>query len=349
MKHIFRSVFGVAVFAAALHGQSLQSVVKTVAETSKWSPAGDPSDKLPAKVKTVALRYGMDSVSIQEWKGPSGTARLTLYQMIDSAAAYGLFGWLRSSERQTSANVAVGADSFQSPNGATFWQSNYVASVSGPNAAVNELAQTISQNILGASRKPPVSEWLPPNGLVAGSEKYVISPDDLGSGVGIDPGALGFEDSVEIAMASYNIDGQPAQLALMLYPTQQIAKKYGDGLPSEGPRGPVFTKRVSSLVAVVSGVKDASVADKVFANVNYETKVTWNEPRPGLGLGTVIVTIFTFIGVALLFTVVVGISFGGMRIFMKARYPNRVFDRPEDMEIIQLKLAQGVSRRELHD
>jgi hypothetical protein len=60
-------------------------------------------------------------------------------------------------------------------------------------------------------------------------------------------------------------------------------------------------------------------------------------------------TIFTFIGVALAFTLIAGLSFGGVRVFVKARYPQQIFDRPEDMEIIQLKLAQGVMRKELRD
>ena len=103
------------------------------------------------------------------------------------------------------------------------------------------------------------------------------------------------------------------------------------------------------MIAVVSGVKDEAIANAVLADVNYESKVTWNEKRPGLALGPMIITIFTFIGVALLFTVVVGISYGGLRIFVKARYPNRVFDRAQDMEIIQLKLIEGVTRKELSE
>jgi hypothetical protein len=34
---------------------------------------------------------------------------------------------------------------------------------------------------------------------------------------------------------------------------------------------------------------------------------------------------------------------------MKARYPGRIFDRPEEMEIIQLKLEQGLSHKELKE
>ena len=81
--------------------------------------------------------------------------------------------------------------------------------------------------------------------------------------------------------------------------------------------------------------------------MNYETQVTWDQPRPDISMKDVILTIFTFIGLALVFTVVVGLSYGGVRIFVKARYPDRVFDRAQDMEIIQLKLAQGVTQKQL--
>jgi hypothetical protein len=108
-----------------------------------------------------------------------------------------------------------------------------------------------------------------------------------------------------------------------------------------------FRKRVSALFAIVRGPHDPAIAKAVLDGVNYETQVTWDQPRPDISLKEVILTIFSFIGIALLFTVVVGLSYGGVRIFVKARYPDRVFDRPEDMEIIQLKLGQGVTAKEL--
>jgi predicted small integral membrane protein len=81
--------------------------------------------------------------------------------------------------------------------------------------------------------------------------------------------------------------------------------------------------------------------------IGHEYQVTWNERRPDLTFREIIVTIFTFIGIAVLFTVVAGVSFGGFRIFIKSRYPGRVFDRAQDMEIIQLKLDEGLRRKEL--
>jgi hypothetical protein len=359
MKQIwFRTALVSLLFVAPIYGQSRQTLVNQVSEGSGWKPSAPGRDydetnleQLSARLAPVVKRYGVTGVTTQDWTGPGGNTRSTLYEMTDAAAAYGLFTWQRNPDDPSYSPFAAGAEGFRTSNGAVFWQSKYVVTMTGATAAVEDLGRAISQNILGQSRKPPVSEHLPPNRLIEGTEKYILHADDIDQRAlpGIDTAALGFEDSVEIATARYDVNGRRANLLLMLYPTQQVAKKYADALPMTGTNGPLFQKRVAALVAVMSGVKDAAAADVVFADVNYESKVTWNERRPGLALGTMIVTIFTFIGVALLFTLVAGISFGGFRIFVKARYPNRVFDRPEDMEIIQLKLIQGVTRRELSE
>jgi hypothetical protein len=91
------------------------------------------------------------------------------------------------------------------------------------------------------------------------------------------------------------------------------------------------------------------MASSILSGVNHQFKVTWDEPLPGLGLGTMLITIFTFIGLGLAFTTMVGISYGGLRVFVKSKYPDRVFDRPQSMEIIQLKLAEGVTDRQIEE
>ncbi|HYR84668.1 MAG TPA: hypothetical protein VE422_11375, partial [Terriglobia bacterium] len=147
----------------------------------------------------------------------------------------------------------------------------------------------------------------------------------------------------------YRVGSNTAHLVLLLYPTQQIAKKYEEQWTATAPDDAAFRKRTGALLALVRGSRDASVAKAILDGVNIEHQVTWDMPRPDLSLRTVILTIFSFIGIGLLFTLVVGLSFGGLRIFVKARYPDRVFDRAEDMEIIQLKLAEGVIHKQLRE
>jgi hypothetical protein len=43
--------------------------------------------------------------------------------------------------------------------------------------------------------------------------------------------------------------------------------------------------------------------------------------------------------------VVAGIAFGGFRILMKRLFPDKVFDRPEQMEIIALHLSDPVRKQ----
>jgi hypothetical protein len=170
---------------------------------------------------------------------------------------------------------------------------------------------------------------------------------NLRSVEGVNPTSLGFDASAEAATAEYRVHGKTAQLLLMLYPTQQIAKKYAEQINSASPDLAVARKRIGPLLAIVSGTSDPSVVQSILDQVHYESKVTWDEPQPGLGLGPVIVTVFTFIAILLGLCVVVGIGLGGVRVLMKTLYPNRVFGRSRDMEIIQLKLDQGLTRKEL--
>ena len=355
-RNWFQSLLCVFVVAAALQGQSRESVLKAVQERSKWAPAGKAvsyNEKniagLDGKRGSAINRYGLSGATVQNWQGTTGNVHMVLYEMVDTSAAYGLFTFDRNIDQPSFSTIPIGTEGFRFGNHTEFWQSNYVVQIDGSTPLAEDLARTVSENIFGRSRKPPVSTHLPPANLVQGSDRYVVDPTGIRRELNIDPRTLGFDDSVEVATASYRFEGKTAHLLLLMYPTQQIAKKYEDRFATPGSEDESFRKRVGALLAVVRGSRDPSVAKAILDGVNYETQVTWDEPRPDLSLREVILTIFTFIGVALLFTIVVGVSFGGLRIFVKARYPDKVFDRPEDMEIIQLKLGQGFIQKQLRE
>jgi hypothetical protein len=352
----FWSALLVLALTAALQGQSRESVLKSLAETSLWMPAGPPATYDENTIESFAgrrapalVRYGLIGVTRQLWKGPQGEIRVTLYEMVDASAAYGWFTLERNITQPGFTALSLGSEGFRVGNRSWFWQSKYVVTLEGNSAAAESFAPAISENIFGRSRKPPVTSLLPPANLIQGSDKYIVEGSGIEARAAIDPEQFGFEDSVEIATADYRVDSKTAHLMLLLYPTQQIAKKYVEQWDSKNPDGAAFRKRIGAVFALVRGTNDPKVASAILDGVNYETQVTWNEPKPDVSIREVILTIFTFIGIALIFTVVMGLSFGGLRIFVKARYPGRVFDRPEDMEIIQLKLGEGFSRKELKE
>jgi hypothetical protein len=57
-------------------------------------------------------------------------------------------------------------------------------------------------------------------------------------------------------------------------------------------------------------------------------------------IGNLIVGVFTLIGIIFLLALVLGVGFGGFRVLMKRFFPDRVFDRDEDVGFISLNLKK---------
>jgi hypothetical protein len=146
-------------------------------------------------------------------------------------------------------------------------------------------------------------------------------------------------------------------LILISYPTPQIA---GDHLRKieaaqqqnpQQPSSPVlavsmFEKRTGPILVIAAGPLSQSEAKSLLASVNYDADVTWNEntyttKKDNLAnlLVNVIILCFIIIGFAL----VAGVAFGGVRILTKRLFPDRVFDRPQDVEFISLHLSENGS------
>jgi len=354
LKKPFISALLLLALAASLEAQSRATLLKYTGESSDWKPVDDLKqydetsiDSFAGKEGATLKRYGLTGVTVEDWSGAADRVRLTLYEMSDASAAYGFFTFERNPSQKGFSTVPLGTEGFRVGNRTYFWQAKYVVRLDGAPAASDSLGHLVSQNIFGRSRKPVVSDHLPLNNLLPESEKYIVDAAGMDPNLGLDGSTLGFDDDVEIATGRYQVNGKFADLVLLMYPTQHVAKKYAEAWDSALPAEKALRKRVGPLVAWVRGSDDPEVAKRILDSVGYESSVTWNQPRPDLSLREVILTIFTFIGFALLFTLVAGISFGGLRIFVKARYPDQIFDRSRDMEIIQLKLDQGFTRKEL--
>src|SRR5215813_4822409 len=172
----FWSLLWISILSGTLQGQSQESILKAVQEKSQWSPADKPIsydektiDALDRKRASAINRYGLADVTVQNWQGPSGTVRLTLYEMLDASAAYGLFTLDRNINQPGFVTIPIGTEGFRIGDREEFWQSKYVVKLEGNANAMDDLARTVSENIFGQSRKPPVSMHLPPANLIQGS------------------------------------------------------------------------------------------------------------------------------------------------------------------------------------
>ena len=223
--------------------------------------------------------------------------------------------------------------------------------VTGMSAAdLRRLSEALPQPPANASRAPNLFSYLPTGTLEKNSTRYMVGPAGLAAVDAPLPAAVvDFSRNPEVALGTYQTRQGTARLMLISYPTPQIAAERlravagyrPPPVPGVADSGLAFmAKRSGPLVALVAGEVSPAEAKSLLDQVNYDADVTWNERTYTArdNIGNLVIGAFTLIGVLLLFTLVIGIFFGGLRVVAKRLFPNRVFDRPQDVEIIQLHL-----------
>lgn len=238
-----------------------------------------------------------------------------------------------------------------------FLEGSFVVAVSNPrNASSADLAQLVKA--LGARADktpgPPIASYLPSEGLVAGTERYALGPEAFRLGASAagrsDLAAmadvLGFSSGAETMLAQYKSGGREAILLLIDYPTPQLAELHLHHLSGELPKGSgagePSIERKGSLLSIVLGPNAAAYAEKLRNEVKYQTQVTWNEPSQTATdppITSTLVKIIMGTMVFMVVAVVLGVAFGGVRIVTKRLFPGMVFDRKEQMEVLQLGLT----------
>lgn len=159
----------------------------------------------------------------------------------------------------------------------------------------------------------------------------------------------------EVSTAKYQLDNQTVQLVLISYPTPQMARKYEIVLQDprrltdfSGAPVKIFSKRSGPLVALVLNAANENQAEQLLKTVQYTANFTWNQPLPEEEIAAYMRTIVRGIMLTmalLLFTLGAGIVLGLLRLGAKLWLPFHIFDRPEDVEMIQLHLGGKVQPR----
>jgi len=201
---------------------------------------------------------------------------------------------------------------------------------------------------------PPLKVYLPEHWRVFGSEKYALGPEAFRAaasslqqdGAEVLADEVGFKDGVEAIFAGYRGQHGSGILLLLDYPTPQLAEQHlhhlRQALPDALKRSGVTVERKASLLSLVFAATTPEHAQAIRDEVNYETEVTWNESSHKASdppIFTIMFKIFLFTGLFLGVATGVGIAFGGVRVIIKRLFPGKVFDRPEDIEVLQLGLS----------
>ena len=165
------------------------------------------------------------------------------------------------------------------PGGLLALAGNYVLEFRGrgPSAAEwDELTAALPRR--DRTPLPGLSSYLPPQGLIANSERYILGPVSLARFAAAIPAPeAGFGFGGEGQIARYQTPKGPMTLVVFSYPTNGIAR----GQLSVLERLPgAVAKRTNALVGVIPQPIDGEAAGKILARVTQEVSITWNDVPP---------------------------------------------------------------------
>src|SRR5271165_1401656 len=224
-------------------------------------------------------------------------------------------------------------------------------------AELRELAGALPRPSGSAGNLPSFIEFMPRRGYVSNTQKYAMGPSALAAlAPPVSADLVDFAASSEVTLGRYNTPSGEATLMLISYPTPQLAAAHlrridaahqmaqpQAGVSSVENAGSFFDKRTGPIIAIVTGPMSDSDAKSLLGMVNYEASVTWNQATDQhevKDLYLLVLNVVILCAVLGGLAIVAGVAFGGFRILMKRWFPEKVFDRPEQMEFISLHLAE---------
>jgi hypothetical protein len=341
-------------FTPFLRAANVQWPAKLGDWTISSNQASTATTPLPLN-DDLAKECGLVSVSSMDYRmSGNRTVRLTLSKFKDSSGAYEAYEFSRA----RFAVVNVNNDLIIKGNVIlTLWMWSLPEN-SPEFPPVVAWVNSISDHVAS----PPIATYLPEKSKESFSERYALGPIGFrraateiqsgllqGSGAKFDLTSLsdkaGFNSGAEAMFGNYKSGKDEATLLLIEYPTPQLAELHLRHLQralADAKLTSSSIERKGSLLSIVLAPTSPEYAEKLRSSVNYETSVTWNEPSstatdpPIMStLVKIIIATFVFMGV----TLVLGIAFGGVRVITKRLFPGKVFDRKEQIEVLQLGLS----------
>jgi hypothetical protein len=300
--------------------------------------------------ESVLREAGLRKIEERVYRGSNGEVTLRVFEVQDPSSAYELYTFLRV-PAESSANTDV------SPKGEDFQLGNLVVTETGgvldPDSLTALLAALKPRAETGPL--PPLKSFLPARERVAGSERYALGPDGFraalkalehGELAAISPKDWGFNNGAEAILAKYRSERDSGVLVLLDYPTPQLAEQHLHhlelALPQAAKDAGATIERKASVLSVTLAPSSAAFAKRLRDDINFETSVNWNEPHQSatdppwaIVLSKIFLFTCAFLGVA----TALGFAFGGVRVIVKRMYPGKVFDRTQDIEVLQMGLS----------
>ena len=289
---------------------------------------------------------------------PDGSLTIEVIRLRDAKAAYSLLTLLGGSVLSPGPPGDLVATE---PSAVLFAQGRFLVRVLADRASdlPRRVAVSVANRIGVHEPAPHMVSRFPGRGLEPQSVRYFLGPESLGayaySGT---VKRIELPPDVEVAQARYRIDGAEGTLALVGFPTSQLAQDYYERLfQARGSRAAwidrpgLYLKRSGPLVGILEGSFAPPQADRILASVEFTYSIQWiydkrqHGPRTVWGipmgiLGTVVRSL-VFTGLLCVVSTLSGLLIAVTRVLMRRYAPGNPLDRPERTEIIRLKLNEN--------
>ncbi len=342
----------------AFGGWEMQGAAKTSTDPA----AADPTNA------AVLKEYRFTDVASSTYAREDGnTLKIRAARFVDASGAFGAYTFYLQPEMH---KESIGDQGASLQQRVLFYRGQVLvdAEFSQPSASsaaeLRWLAGDLPQLRGAAGNLPGFIQYMPRRRYIANTQKYVMGPAALSAlSAPVSADLVDFNASSEVSLGRYSTDSGEATLMLISYPTPQLAAahysrieaahssqsqaKIQEGVSTIGDAGAFLYKRTGTIIAIASGPASAGDAKALLGSVNWEANVTWNTPTDNAqvrDLYMLILNIVVLCAILAGLAIVAGVAFGGIRILMKRYFPDRVFDRPEQMEFISLRLTETAVR-----
>jgi hypothetical protein len=271
--------------------------------TARRGPVNSAMPKDP-----VLDEYGLDAAE-QASFGPIG---ITAWRFRDSTGAMAAFQYTRPADARRSNFDKLAATSggvLRSVHG------NYLFQFTGGTPTEEQYNQLIFHvPKIEQSALPVISTYLPTEGLIPNSERYITGPVSLEKfESGISPSVVAFHLSAEAQYGRYRTKDGELNLAIFAYPTPSIARERADAFRSVPG---AVAKRTGPLVVLTLNPPNPDAAERLLAKINYQAELTFNEkPKENIpqSMAKMILGIFELAGIIIGFCLISGLAFAGLR------------------------------------
>jgi hypothetical protein len=300
----------------------------------------------------VLKEYGFTDVTTATYTRDDGR-QLTLKaaRFEDASGAFGAYTFYRTPEMQPE---EIGDQAASLGQRVLFFRGKILldatfSKLSAMSAAeLRELAEDLPKTSGTQGKLPDLVAYLPGQSFVSHSAKYIIGPLAFEKTVSEFPQSIvDFGKSPEIVLADYRVSNTDGRLMLIGYPTPQVAASELSRIDAAQQSqqlqpGPIATRRTGRILILVAGSLPADAAKTIASNVNYDADITWNQNtyhNPKDNVGRVVLGGIFLSAVLIGILLVSSVAFGGFRVAVKRLLPGKVFDRPDQVELIALHLS----------